>query len=100
MKKQKKLTAIERDQIALLHTQGISNSEVARRLGREMSTIGRELKQNRWGETYVAIHAQQLARESILCCPQQTTIEEPWLYDSKRKVLSIIRRGGQGLRMY
>jgi IS30 family transposase len=63
MKKQKKLTVIERDQIALLHTQGVSNSEIAKRLGREVSTIGRELKRNRWGETYVAIHAQQLARE-------------------------------------
>jgi IS30 family transposase len=63
MKTHKKLTAIERDQITLLHTQGISNSEIARRLGREVSTIGRELVRNRWGETYVAIHAQQLARE-------------------------------------
>ena len=63
MKKHKKLTAIERDQIALLHTQGISNSEIGRRLGREVSTIGRELKRNRWGETYVAIHAQSKARE-------------------------------------
>ena len=63
MKKQKKLTAFERDQIALYHTQRISNSEIARRLGREVSTIGRELKRNRWGETYIAIHAQQQARD-------------------------------------
>src|SRR3989344_3647530 len=63
MKKQKKLTAFERDQIALYHTQRISNSEIARRLGREVSTIGRELKRNRWGEAYVAIHAHQKARE-------------------------------------
>ena len=63
MRKQKKLSAFERDSIALYHTQGISNSEIARRLGREVSTIGRELKRNRWGETYVAIHAQNKARE-------------------------------------
>lgn len=63
MKKQKKLTAFERDQIALYHTQRISNSEIARRLGREVSTIGRELKRNRWGELYVAIHAHNKARE-------------------------------------
>jgi len=61
MKKQKKLTAFERDQIALYHTQRVSNSEIARRLGREVSTIGRELKRNRWGEAYIAIHAQELA---------------------------------------
>lgn len=59
MKKQQKLTSRERDQIALYHTQRISNSEIARRLGREVSTIGRELKRNRWGEDYVAIHAQE-----------------------------------------
>jgi len=63
MKKQKKLTAFERDSIALYHTQRISNSEIARRLGREVSTIGRELKRNRWGEAYIAIHAQQRAQE-------------------------------------
>lgn len=63
MKKQKKLTAYERDRIALYHTQRISNSEIARRLGREVSTIGREIKRNRWGEAYVAIHAQELARQ-------------------------------------
>lgn len=62
METHKKLTAYERDRIALLHTQGISNSEIARRLGREVSTIGRELTRNRWGETYIAIHAQQLAQ--------------------------------------
>lgn len=61
MKKQKKLTAFERDRIALYHTQRISNSEIARRLRREVSTIGREIKRNRWGENYVAIHAQEQA---------------------------------------
>src|SRR3972149_2867607 len=63
MKIHKKLTAFERDQISLLHTQEISNSEIARRLGREVSTIGRELRRNRWGEAYVAIHAQNKAQE-------------------------------------
>ena len=66
MKKQKKLTAVERDQIALLHTREISNSKIARRLGREVSTIGRELKRNRWGESYIAIHAQNQARERAI----------------------------------
>jgi len=50
MKTHKKLTALERDQIALYHSQGISNSKIARRLGREVLTIGRELKRNRWGK--------------------------------------------------
>lgn len=63
MKKQKKLTAWERDQIALYHTQRISNSEIARRLRREVSTIGREIKRNRLGDAYVAIHAHELAHQ-------------------------------------
>mgnify|MGYP001558650956 FL=1 len=63
MKLHTKLTARERDQIALYHTQRISNSEIARRLGREVSTIGREIKRNRLGNTYVAIHAQTLAQK-------------------------------------
>lgn len=67
MKTHKKLIAFERDQIALLHTQGISNLEIARRLGREVSTIGRELKRNRWGEIYVAIHAQEQTRQRTTC---------------------------------
>jgi len=82
MKTHKKLTAIERDQIALLHTQGISNSEIARRLRREVSTIGRELKRNRWGETYVAIHAQQLARErASYVAHSKQPLKNPDVYD-------------------
>lgn len=82
MKTHKKLTAIERDQIALLHTQGISNSEIARRLGREVSTIGRELKRNRWGETYVAIHAQQLAWErSSYVAHSKQPLKNPDVYE-------------------
>jgi IS30 family transposase len=82
MKTHKKLTAFERDQIALLHTQGISNSEIAQRLRREVSTIGRELKRNRWGETYVAIHAQQLARErASYVAHSKQPLKNPDVYD-------------------
>lgn len=82
MKTHKKLTAFERDQIALLHTQGISNSEIARRLGREVSTIGRELNRNRWRETYVAIHAQQLAEErSSSVAHSKKPLKNPNVYD-------------------
>ncbi len=82
MKTHKKLIAFERDQIALLHTQGISNSEIARRLGREVSTIGRELKRNRWGETYVAIHAQEQARQrAIRVAHSKQPLKNPEVYD-------------------
>lgn len=56
-----KLRAGERDKLARWKAQGVSNSECARRLGRHVSTIGREVKRNAWQGTYVAIHAQEEA---------------------------------------
>ena len=56
-----KLTPGERDQLARWQAQGVSNSECARRLGRDVSTIGREVKRNSWQGTYVAVHAQEEA---------------------------------------
>jgi transposase, IS30 family len=53
----------ERDKLARWKAQGVSNSECARRLGRHVSTIGRELKRNGWQGTYEAIHAQMEALE-------------------------------------
>lgn len=65
MNKYTKLTSTERDQLTIWKAAGLSNRECARRLGRDPSTIGRELKRNDWrcnGEHYyVAIHAQAQA---------------------------------------
>ncbi|HLB60305.1 MAG TPA: IS30 family transposase [Patescibacteria group bacterium] len=58
-----KLTKEERDLLAIWKAQGVSNKVCARRLRRTPSTIGRELKRNRWRDHYVAIHAQSLADE-------------------------------------
>jgi IS30 family transposase len=59
-----KFTARERDLLAVWKAEGLSNGECARRLGRHISTIGRELKRNAWqGSYYVAIHAQARAWE-------------------------------------
>jgi len=60
-KHHKKLTAQERDLIALWKGGGVSVREIARRLGRSHSTIIDETYRNRFGETYVAIHAQYLS---------------------------------------
>ncbi len=58
-----KLTPRERDELARWKAQGVSNGECARRLGRHVSSIGRELKRNAWQGSYVAIHAQGEAWE-------------------------------------
>ena len=67
MKQYKRLSPSERDQIAIWKAEGVSNKEIAKRLQREDSTIGRELKRNAWGIYYVSIHAQGKAdgRERI-----------------------------------
>jgi len=46
MKKYSQLDQKERDRIFLLKKQGLTNVEIAKRLGRHKSTIGRELKRN------------------------------------------------------
>lgn len=63
MQKRKRLTEEERDRIAVLHAKGISVREIGRLLEREHSTILRELRRNRFGSGYNAIHAQHKAEE-------------------------------------
>jgi len=63
MQKLSRLTEDERDSLAIWKGQGVSVREMGRRLRREHSTVLRELKRNRFGQNYVAIHAQHLAEE-------------------------------------
>jgi transposase, IS30 family len=55
------LTLFEREQIAHFRSQGLPNAEIGRRLGRDRSTIGRELSRNSDGANYWASGAQQKA---------------------------------------
>lgn len=63
MVKKKKVTEDERDRIAVLHARGIGIREIGRLLDRNHATISRELKRNRFGEGYNAIHAQKVWEE-------------------------------------
>lgn len=63
MRKLRKLTEGERDLLAVWKAQGISNRQCAKKLGRHVGTIGRELRRNSFQGTYVAIHANALARK-------------------------------------
>lgn len=53
-----KLTAIEREKIAIYLSQKLSKRDIAKRLGRSDSTIRDEIRRNRFGEQYVAVNAQ------------------------------------------
>ena len=63
MVKRNKLTEEERDRIAVLHARGIGIREIARLLDRNHASISRELKRNRFGIGYNAIHAQKVWEE-------------------------------------
>jgi IS30 family transposase len=63
MVKKNKLREEERDRIAVLHARGIGIREIARLLDRNHASISRELKRNRFGEGYNAIHAQKVWEE-------------------------------------
>jgi transposase, IS30 family len=56
------ITLLEREQIAHFRSQGLSRAQIAERLGRHPTTIGRELARNSEDGTYWASSAQQKAR--------------------------------------
>ena len=61
----RQVTLSEREQIAQFWNQGLSRAEIARRLGRHPTTIGRELTRNSEGSTYWASSAQQKAAAHV-----------------------------------
>jgi IS30 family transposase len=88
----KQLTTQERDQLAIWKAAGVANKECARRLGRDPSTIGRELKRNDWQKDdihyYVAIHAQALAKvRAIKVAHSKHPLKNAQIYDYVTKQL-------------
>lgn len=63
MKTYSRLSPQERDLLAFWQVERLTLRECARRLGRNVSSLSRELKRNGWKEGYVAIHAQGRADE-------------------------------------
>lgn len=92
MKSYVRLSPSERDSLAVWKAEGASNKECARRLGRSPSTIGRELKRNRWqGYHYVAIHAQANAdRRATKKAHGKRELKNPDVY---AYVTAHLRRG-------
>lgn len=90
MKTHQKLTAQERDLIAVWKSAGTSLRQIASRLKRNPSTISRELKRNRWGKTYVAIHAQSVTERRIRSARKRHSLKNASVY---KYVLKKLRKG-------
>lgn len=76
-----KLTPEERDYIALWIGQKVALREIARRLGRNPSTISRELERNGHATAgYVAIHAQRMAEERKAAAGERHPLKDPETY--------------------
>lgn len=90
MVKRSKITEEERDSIALWKSQGISAREIGRRLCREHTSISREIQRNRFGDTYVAIHAQKRFEERKSAAGKREPLK------SKRTYSYVLEKLGQG----
>lgn len=88
----KQITQDERDLIAHLHTKGLARSEIARRIGRDKSSISRELQRNGSGiyDVYLAHKAQTRATVRKIQSGQRPRLK------SKRIKQYVIRRLKQG----
>lgn len=100
MKNHTKLTAPERDLLAIWKADGVSNKECARRLNRHPATIGRELKRNsslvslpdgRKKKVYIAISAQaKFDYKKVVVAHSKPLLKNPQVY---AYVTSRLRRG-------
>lgn len=85
------LSAEERDQIAQWSGQQIAVREIARRLGRSVSTISDECSRNRHATAgYVAIHAQRQTEQRKSRAGKRHPLKDP---DTYAYVLEHLRRG-------
>lgn len=81
------LTKEERDRIAQLYQQGAQQEEIARALGRDPSTIGRELRRNSTVHGYFAAQAQERAEERRRR-PRKRKLDDPELNETVRRGLA------------
>ena len=96
MKKTKKLTAQERDLIAVWYGQRVSIRQIAKRLKRCHSSILREIKRNVWKdkktkeEYYVSIHAQSVTEQRKSLAGRRESLKNP---ETCSYVLKKLREG-------
>ncbi len=92
-KKYIQLSQKERDRIFLLKKKGMSNSGIAGKIGRDKSTIGRELKRNvhRRLKQYLPDTAQRKAdKRKELGRKEQYAVKDALL---KKKIIALLKKG-------
>jgi len=96
------LTLSEREQVAHFTSQGLSKADIARRLGRHRSTIGRELRRNGDGATYWASTAQQKAQARRRLRPRKMDNADikQYVVESLAKCWSPEQIAGRGRRRF
>ena len=79
----RRLTKTERILIAQLRNKGYSNKRIAWFLGRAVSSIGREIRRNRFKEEiYEPLHAQGKAeRRKEKAWGAKHPLKNPWVYE-------------------
>lgn len=85
-----KITAEERDKLACWHAAGVSNKEIGRRLNRNVSSIGRELKRNAHRDEYAAVIAQKLSERRNQLSRKRNALKDQKIY---RYVVEKLRTG-------
>ena len=86
------LTLEEREMIMALCHEGRRISEIARIIGRNRSTISRELKRNRlWKHVYIAVRAQQMYENRRVPCRRHMRFENPELFHLVRNLFLVHR---------
>lgn len=80
MKGKQKITAEERDKIALLLAEKTSLRGIAKILGRSASSISEEVKRNRVDGVYTSINAQRLSEERNNTSRRTNPLKSPKVY--------------------
>ncbi|MFH1610816.1 MAG: helix-turn-helix domain-containing protein [Candidatus Beckwithbacteria bacterium] len=93
MKKASKITAQERDLIAVWYSKGLSRRKIARKLGRHYTSIAREIKRNSFKHKYyIAIHAQARTRERVVVARKRPTLKNPQVYKWTPDLPKLVRQ--------
>ncbi len=75
-----KIKPIERDRIALLLASGVSMREIAKSLGRSVSSISEEVKRNSVDGIYTSITAQALSDKRNTASRKTNPLKDPEIY--------------------